>query len=163
MEFTIRSCRSISTSCWNQIGSRCSGAAVVGSMWELTRSVIRCIRGIRDRKDEPPLLLQVIFSPFRIKSPQHQRLRLCWIGCGFFPVLTVGKRPVDADVRRFCPLVVVESAGRTNPLKSPLQDTPCCVSCSICGEVTERPKVLAWKAGVPQGTEGSNPSFSAIF
>ena len=32
----------------------------------------------------------------------------------------------------------------------------------FCGEVTERPKVLAWKAGVLQGTEGSNPSLSAI-
>ena len=31
-----------------------------------------------------------------------------------------------------------------------------------CGEVTERPKVHDWKSCVPQGTEGSNPSFSAI-
>ena len=30
------------------------------------------------------------------------------------------------------------------------------------GEMTERPKVYAWKAYVPQkGTEGSNPSLSA--
>ncbi len=31
----------------------------------------------------------------------------------------------------------------------------------VSGEVTERLKVLAWKAGVRQRTEGSNPSFSA--
>lgn len=33
----------------------------------------------------------------------------------------------------------------------------------FCGEVTERPKVLAWKAGVLQGTGGSNPPLSASF
>lgn len=31
------------------------------------------------------------------------------------------------------------------------------------GELTEWPNVLAWKASVPQGTGGSNPSLSAIF
>ena len=31
------------------------------------------------------------------------------------------------------------------------------------GEVTEWLKVLAWNAGVGQPTEGSNPSFTAIY
>ena len=31
------------------------------------------------------------------------------------------------------------------------------------GEVTERPMVLAWKAGVVNATGGSNPPLSAIF
>ena len=31
------------------------------------------------------------------------------------------------------------------------------------GEVTERPMVLAWKAGVVKATRGSNPRLSAIF
>lgn len=29
------------------------------------------------------------------------------------------------------------------------------------GQVAERPIALAWKAGDPQGSEGSNPSLSA--
>ena len=33
----------------------------------------------------------------------------------------------------------------------------------IRGEVTERPMVLAWKAGVVKATRGSNPRLSAIF
>ncbi len=33
---------------------------------------------------------------------------------------------------------------------------------SFCGEVTERPKVHDWKSCVLKGTEGSNPSLSAI-
>ena len=37
-----------------------------------------------------------------------------------------------------------------------------CTICASCGEVTERLKVLAWKACVVQATEGSNPSLSAI-
>ena len=34
---------------------------------------------------------------------------------------------------------------------------------AIRGEVTERPMVLAWKAGVVHATRGSNPRLSAIF
>ncbi len=36
------------------------------------------------------------------------------------------------------------------------------VSYAACGEVTERPMVLAWKAGVVKATGGSNPPLSAI-
>ncbi len=32
----------------------------------------------------------------------------------------------------------------------------------VRGEVTERPMVLAWKAGVVHATRGSNPRLSAI-
>ena len=35
------------------------------------------------------------------------------------------------------------------------------VSYPACGEVTERPMVLAWKAGVVKATGGSNPPLSA--
>ena len=35
------------------------------------------------------------------------------------------------------------------------------VSYPACGEVTERPMVLAWKAGVVKATRGSNPRLSA--
>ncbi len=60
------------------------------------------------------------------------------------------------------PADVAESAdGTKSHPKIPLQDTPCCVSCPICGEVTERPKVHDWKSCVPQGTGGSNPPLSA--
>jgi hypothetical protein len=36
------------------------------------------------------------------------------------------------------------------------------VSSLFRGEVTERPMVLAWKAGVVKATGGSNPPLSAI-
>ena len=36
------------------------------------------------------------------------------------------------------------------------------VCSGIRGEVTERPMVLAWKAGVVNATGGSNPPLSAI-
>ena len=54
------------------------------------------------------------------------------------------------------------------------QNSPCSVEKSLyrfwfvsvwyaaCGEVTERPMVLAWKAGVVKATRGSNPRLSAI-
>jgi hypothetical protein len=36
------------------------------------------------------------------------------------------------------------------------------VRSAVRGEVTERPMVLAWKAGVVNATRGSNPRLSAI-
>jgi hypothetical protein len=50
------------------------------------------------------------------------------------------------------------------PWKNPLYSfRPVGVMYAARGEVTERPMVLAWKAGVVNATGGSNPPLSAIF